>query len=246
MTPPANNPSLGGRVYEQLRERILAGEYPPGSQLPAERLLAEILGVNRGAVREALKRLEEMRLVSIRHGGGTTVLDYREGATLGLLPALITRADGSINTQAMRGVIEMRTALAADAARLAALRGGPETVERRLRDITAKMGERSRDLAALQQLAMDFWDEVVALSENVAYRLAFNTLRESYDPFREVLRLLLSPELQALDHYRAITTAISERDEAAAEQHAREVIGLGAARLMEGLRLLDQNDIQDA
>ena len=60
-------------VFEQLRSRILSGALPPGEQLPNERDLAAALQVNRASVREAVKRLEFLELVEVRHGQGTFV-----------------------------------------------------------------------------------------------------------------------------------------------------------------------------
>ena len=68
MFKPIERKSLADSVYEQLRDAIVGGEFPAGSSLPSERQLREQLGVNRGALREALKRLEEARraLVALR------------------------------------------------------------------------------------------------------------------------------------------------------------------------------------
>ena len=56
-------------VFEQLRSRILSGAFPAGERLPNERDLAAALRVNRGSVREAVKRLEFLELVErIRRG----------------------------------------------------------------------------------------------------------------------------------------------------------------------------------
>ena len=49
----------------------------PGEALPSERRLAEVLGVSRPAVREALQRMTQTRLLEVRHGGATTVRDFR-------------------------------------------------------------------------------------------------------------------------------------------------------------------------
>ena len=48
-------------IVEQLQDRILAGQFPPGSRLPSERELSAQLQVARAPVREALSRLEQMR-----------------------------------------------------------------------------------------------------------------------------------------------------------------------------------------
>ena len=89
MLKPVRKQSVTDAVFEQLRDQIVSGELSPGSALPAERVLCEALGVNRGSVREALRRLQQSRLVSVRHGGTSQVLDYRDSAGLDLLAELI-------------------------------------------------------------------------------------------------------------------------------------------------------------
>ncbi len=62
---------------EAIQSAILSGEYPAGSRLPAERTLAERLGVNRVTVRSALTRLSYARLLQVRQGSGYLVRDYQ-------------------------------------------------------------------------------------------------------------------------------------------------------------------------
>ena len=62
------------QIAQQLRQLIVAGEYPPGSRLPAERELASQLGVSRPSVREALIALEVEGWVEVRTGSGVYVL----------------------------------------------------------------------------------------------------------------------------------------------------------------------------
>lgn len=60
-------------VVEQLKERIISGEYKSGDQLPPEGALCELFSVSRITVREALKKLNMMGLVEIKQGKGTFV-----------------------------------------------------------------------------------------------------------------------------------------------------------------------------
>lgn len=62
-------------VAGQLQRMILAGELPPGAALPAQRALAERLGVSRASLREALTVLETLGLVRVRAGKGVFVAD---------------------------------------------------------------------------------------------------------------------------------------------------------------------------
>ncbi|HWL28553.1 MAG TPA: GntR family transcriptional regulator, partial [Burkholderiaceae bacterium] len=58
------------QISEQLRTLILAGEFPPGSRLPAERDLALQLGVSRPSLREALIALEVQGYIQVHMGSG--------------------------------------------------------------------------------------------------------------------------------------------------------------------------------
>ena len=61
---------------QELRQAILRGTFRPGSQLPTEAELCEMLGVSRTVVREALRGLEDEGLVARRHGVGTFVRNH--------------------------------------------------------------------------------------------------------------------------------------------------------------------------
>ena len=65
-------------VAEQLRDAILDGRFAAGRKLPPERELAQEFGVNRTSVREALKVLEGLGLVTVRQGDGATDRDQPE------------------------------------------------------------------------------------------------------------------------------------------------------------------------
>jgi len=79
----AQKPAVGGvealylQVARTLKEEIVTGVYPVGSQLPTEDALASRFSVSRCTVREALRRLREDNLVSSRQGSGTVVVPRR-------------------------------------------------------------------------------------------------------------------------------------------------------------------------
>lgn len=64
-------PRLYEQVVVQLREHIAAEGLRSGDRLPAERRLAELLGVSRTSVRQAVLALESRGVVEVRHGSGT-------------------------------------------------------------------------------------------------------------------------------------------------------------------------------
>ena len=70
-------PPLSERLFADLLEALLSGRYAPGDKLPPQRALAAEAGVTMTALREALKRLEQMGLIEVRHGAAMRVRDWR-------------------------------------------------------------------------------------------------------------------------------------------------------------------------
>ena len=230
MLQPVERRSLSDSAFDQLRDGIVSGQMAIGEALPSERVLCETLGVNRGALREALKRLQQARLVAIRQGGKTRVLDFRTHAGLGLLQSQLIDKDGQLRLKVARSIVEMRAALAPDMTRLAAARASAEqkaALQACLDAIAA-----AADTAALQRAALGFWDVIASACDNLAYRLAFNTLRETYEQLFELLAELLEPELTHLLGYQSIAGAIIAGDEAAAFEAAGAQLALGTTSLL--------------
>lgn len=235
---PLERKSLAASVFEQLRDRIVHGAFSPGQALPAERVLAEALGVNRGAVREGLRRLEQAGLVSVQQGGATRVLDFKRTGGLQLLGALIVRPDGSIDTAVARSVLDLRTVLGRELARCAAERATDAEVDA-LSAVIERMREAGSDLPALQELAMAFWDIAVTASGNMALRLAFNSMARSYADVRAPLAQVLQGELTALDAYARVRDAIDDGDPDAAAERTEILVERGAAAIRAVLDKLD-------
>ncbi len=236
---PIRRQALSDAVFEQLRDRIVGGELAAGAALPAERALCDALGVNRSSVREAIRRLEQARLVSVRHGGTSRVLDYQRSAGMDLLATLIVTSNGEVDHKVVRSILEMRSAIAADAARLAAGRSAP-VVTHELDEIVQRMRKSTPDLTALQSLAMEFWAALVDAADNIAYRLAYNSLRETYNQCRDLLAPTLAEELLDTAAYAAIAESIRAKDAVAAQDRTRQLVRRGEESIKKVLDDVDR------
>ncbi|GEL22716.1 hypothetical protein PSU4_16700 [Pseudonocardia sulfidoxydans NBRC 16205] len=103
--------SLTDQVIDQLRERIVGGQFPVDQRLPVEASLARELGVGRSTVREALRVLVHAGLLESRQGDGTYVRARHE--TDAALRRRVLKAD-------VINAYEVRRAMEVEAARLAA------------------------------------------------------------------------------------------------------------------------------
>lgn len=219
--------SLADAVFDQLRARILDGAFPAGSQLPSERKLCEQLGVNRGALREALQRLQQLRLVVIRQGEATRVLDFRRTAGLDLLAAMLFQ-EGSLSLPVARSLIELRAALGPDIARLAAQRRSDEAAERIRGEAEALATGLDGTPVALEAASFELWRLLVEASENIAYQLAFNTLERVWSQISSVLAPTLMPELTDAAGYRTLAAAVVDGDAEAARVAADRLVRKGS------------------
>jgi GntR family transcriptional repressor for pyruvate dehydrogenase complex len=206
---------VSGRIYEDLRTRILAGEL---SELPSERRLADDLGASRHAVREALKRLQQSGLVRISQGGATRVRDWRRHGGLELLLELDELPPG---LEIERAVLEMRASVGADAARRCAVRAS--AVVRAELEARAEMLAAETDLDARNAIYEAFWDLVIDGADNLAYRLALNTLVSGQRALDLDARLIAA-ELEDPEAIRALAAAIAGGDDVAAHARARDLL----------------------
>lgn len=216
---------------------VLSGEMAPGEVLPNERKLAEVLGVSRPAVREALTRLNSAGLIEVRHGDATTVRDYRRHAGLDLLPRLVLRGD-ELDLAVVRSILEARLHNGPKVAELAAERSGPQAAAVLDGAVDALAAEE--DPVQRQRAALTFWDHVVDAADSIVFRLMFNTLRATYEPALEALATVMAAEVSRPELYRRVTQAIVAGDSAGAGRAATELLEPATHGLLSALSGLDE------
>ena len=183
LTSPRREP-LADQVIAQLRTQITSGEWPVGSRIPTEVELVEQLGVARNTVREAVRALAHNGLLDIRQGSGTYVLATSELA--GVMHRRFADADRD-------QVTELRLALEAAAARLAATRRTAPDLK--LLDTALARREdawRSGDVEAFIQTDAAFHQAVMAAAHNEVLSALYADLGEV---LRTELRQTVGPVL---------------------------------------------------
>jgi DNA-binding FadR family transcriptional regulator len=233
---PVNRRSVPEDVFEQIVAEVLSGEMKPGDALPSERRLAEVLGVSRPAVREALKRLTSAGLVEIRQGDTTTVRDFRRHAGLDLLPRLLFQA-GELDVSVVRSILETRLHNGPKVAELAAARRGPELAA--LLDTAIDDLSADTDAVQRQRHALTFWDHLVDGADSIAFRLMYNTLRATYEPALPALAVMMAAEVGHPEAYRAIADAVRTGDTEAAAAAARALLEPATTALLGALTELE-------
>jgi len=224
---PVGAPPLSEQIHRRLLDAILDGSL--SGTLPSERELAQAFRVNRHVVREAIKRLQQANLVEVSQGGATRVLTVAEHAHLDLLPSLLVRR-GSPDPVVGQAVLDLRACIAADAARLCALRS-PEVGPALIAHLPTP-GTTDDELAA-RNLA--YWTAIIDGAGNVAYRLVLNTLVAGLDTLRLASAdtaplAALHEEYRRGPQMRTLARAISDGDGDKARRSATSLLAVVAGR----------------
>ncbi len=199
------------RLYEQIvrqiEESVLKGTLKPGDQLPAERELAQQLGVSRTAVREAVKALREKGLVEAYSGRGTFITDGTSHAARQSFDLMVKigQQESSAN------LAELRLILEPGIAALAALRIEEEYLVA-MRDAVAVMDRSLKDPAAYIEADLDFH---LALAETVANPLILSLIDSIVGLLREQRIKIFNVEggpQRGQVHHKRILEAMEQRN----------------------------------
>lgn len=153
------------KVAEQLSKLVRDGIIKPGERFPAERDLAEKLGVSRPTIREAMIALELSGIIEIRTGSGIYVTKQK--------PTL-DNADKGVGPFE---ILEIRYILEAEACALAAARITDEQIAQ-LKDVLREMEEEEKQVDASEKADWKFHSIIAEASQNSAIYSVINWLWE--------------------------------------------------------------------
>jgi DNA-binding FadR family transcriptional regulator len=159
------------QIAEQLKKLIASGEFAVRARLPAERDLAQQMGVSRPSVREALIALEVEGWVEVRTGSGVYVLDRQQNSSSAQNASISTNEWGPLELIRARRVLEGEiAALAASQAKRKDLNSMAKALEEMRSDaergVMPLEGDRNFHSAVVQICAngvltetlQGFWD----------------------------------------------------------------------------------------
>lgn len=190
-------------VFETLREAIIQGRLRPGERL-MEVQLAEEMGVSRTPVREAIRKLELE---------GFVVMVPRKGAYV-----------AGISIKDIADVFEVRAALEALAAGLAAERITEEELEELERLLVQAQEASARDLQTLVEVDTRFHELIYRASRNQKLIQIITNLADQIQRFRLTSLSRPGRYKDTLEEHKKIVEAISERNVELAQALAREHI----------------------
>lgn len=207
-------------VEQQIKDRIAAGDYAPGTKLPAVTELAKTFNVGLSTVREALSALKATGWLDIRHGSGTYVC--------GELPTVEPEkpTDPFYLTHSFREIIEVRKYIESGCAALAARRRTEEDLEE-LERILHRMDRTLGNEAESEQADIAFHLRIAQASANPLLQHMMQSLTERLHEHITGSRQLWffaerSSAEQLLKEHRSIYEAIRASKE---EEASRLMLG---------------------
>jgi len=209
-------PSASEKAYDVLKQRLVAGSYPPGAQLKEEHIARE-LGLSRTPVRAALKRLIDDGLAAFEAGRGVRVAEWTDGDIL--------------ETYHLRALLE------AHAAQRAAQRGDPAviaTLEQLNRDMAAGIAKGGPEAAQkLQAINSRFHRTILEGSGSPRLKQLLASIIDMPVVVRSFFVSNRADLQQSLQHHRDVTAAIASGDGEVAAQAMQLHLRLAAQRFFQ-------------
>jgi GntR family transcriptional repressor for pyruvate dehydrogenase complex len=207
--------TLSDRLARQIRALIQSGDYRQGDRLPTILEMARQFGVGHPTIREALKKLETMRVVEIRHGAGVYVTRSED-----VLVLAASDYAGTVTKKLLLDLIRTRLLLEVESVTDAVKNGTPEHLREMKRLLaTASQNLGNDDVLSVVNLA--FHRQIAQASGNMVLAQLLDVL---HDLFNEEQRLILgihgSRERDHEEHL-GILQALERHDEALCVERMR-------------------------
>lgn len=213
---PVMKQSLADRLAQQIRQLIQTAGYAVGDRLPTIMEMAARFKVGHPTVREALRKLETVGIVEIRHGSGVYVA-RAEDVLLLASPAYA----GAVTKKLLLDLIQARIPIEMKTAACAARNATDDHLAEMAR-LLDEAGRSFDDDALLNRINMGFHRQIALASGNMVLTQVLDVLREL---FAEEQRMILGiADSRARDHreHLEILSALQTRDEATAETLMRK------------------------
>ena len=209
------------KVYEEVAkqiERLILTKLHPGDKLPAERELAEMFGVSRSSIRDAIRSLELVGLVEPRQGAGTVVCEVTADTLINPLASLLKHQQ-----QLVGELLDFRLMIEPPLAARAATHASPEEIDE-MEEILHRQGEK----LAKEELAVEedseFHYAIAMASGNTVVLRVLDLLMDLLRDTRERSLQLQGRPQKSLGGHRRILGAIKRHDGEAAKAAMRRHI----------------------
>ncbi len=206
------------KIERNLANAIMAGEYPIGSSLPAERELAKKFGVGRPTVREALQRLRGDGWITGRQGQSAIVCDYWRDGNVTTLVNIVKHHD-TVTDDIIIHLLELRKALTPVYIRDAIEQNRPKVIA-----LLANLEELQDGADCYASFDWDLQKSLAGLAKNPIYLLILNSFNSFYLNLAKRYFSVVQNRKLSLQYYRRLLKAALNGDSFEAERIVQETM----------------------
>lgn len=223
--------NLHERVLAELGRSIVSGERPAGSVLRIEELEREF-AVSRSVMREVVRVLASMNLVTSRRSVGVTVCERAKWNPFG--PEIIRwRLSGPDRVHQLRSLGELRAGIEPIAAQLAAARATPDDCGELTRAVIGmSVAVKSGDLDEFLRHDIHFHRTLMLASGNEMFAGLATVVAEVLHGRAEHHLMPQPPERSAVDLHVEVATAVQSGDPSAARRAMEDILADTEANLI--------------
>ncbi len=235
MLKPVPRTTLSQKILDEIMQAIKSGVWKPGSKIPSEQELATSLSVSRNSIREAIKTLNNKKVLESHPGQGTFL--SKDAMRYILSSELIDRG---YKDASLFEIVETRALIGSQCAYWAAERATEEDLDR-LRELLQTMRDSVGATVEEQDRIHDlFHEEIIRMSKNSFIIRLLSSVQAEVEAQREKVNLILPsgvPEM--LEDQEGITNAICARKPEEAREAMKRHLdrGIRVAR-----QIMDERD----
>ncbi len=220
---PVARESLVDRLAGEIRTSINSGDYTLGERLPTIMEMARRFGVGHPTVREALKKLEAIGVVEIRHGSGVYVTRTQD--------VLLMASDysGKVTKKLLLDLIQARAPIEAQSAALAS-RNGTEEHFAEMRRLLTTAGENLDNDSVLNSVNMAFHRQIASASGNAVITQLLDVMQTLFTDEQRLILGIFGSRKRDHEEHLSIFAALEQRQEQLATERMRQHLdGVAAA-----------------
>jgi GntR family transcriptional repressor for pyruvate dehydrogenase complex len=218
--------NLSDEVASQIINRIISGILVPGEKLPPEREVSEKMNVNRHTLREALRKLESLGLLSVRQGDGIYIKDYRDSGNLELLKHILyLKKDKTADV--FKDILELRRVISPEMAEKAALNRTDYDIEAFRQVLASDKTLIEKDIAIHQIIAK--------AGNNILYIFILNFFNDIFKDFGQLYFKIEENKKVTAKFHIEISKAVIAGDGKSAKKIMNDVIVYAEKKILNHL-----------
>lgn len=167
-----NKVNVVDHVYEQMKDKIIKGEWIPNEKIPSENQLCKAFGVSRNTVRSAIQRLKTMGVIESKQGQGTFICDSVDKTFIDSFIPVI-----HLNNAEMIQMLEFRKTIEYESVKMAARRRDINDLKR-IEKALNKMKKNKDDYKKFTMADFQFHLNIVRASKNSIFYRAILRLKD--------------------------------------------------------------------